>query len=416
MKEIAVIGAGAAGCFCAVGIARQHPDWLVSVYEASARPMIKLALTGGGRCNLTNSFACVFSELDKKPDGSFPSAARARDLSPVYPRGARFMKKIFSRFDQNDCCRWFENEGVRLVVQSDQCVFPLSQDAMQIVRTLDRLMRQYGVKVVCGQKVTSVEPDITLHFADGGTAHPDAAVVTSGGATARILEPCGLKLEPPVPSLFTFKIGDEGLRSLMGTVVQNVVLKIAGTAFRSEGTLLLTDWGMSGPATLRLSSYAARWLAGNQYRGQLLVNWLASSESEASELIAALARGNSGKMISNCHPPVLSDRLWKHLISRSGLREDCRWSELGSKGTARLLNILTADTYDIIGRARFKEEFVTCGGVSLDEVDSATMGCRHIPGLYFAGEVLDIDAVTGGFNLQAAWSTAYLAAKSIATL
>jgi hypothetical protein len=378
--------------------------------------MIKLALTGGGRCNLTNSFACVFSDFDKLPDGTFPSAARARDLSPVYPRGARFMKKVFSRFDQNDCCRWFENEGVRLVVQPDQCVFPQSQDAMQIVRTLERLMRELRVQVICGQKVTSVEPDLTVHFADGSAAHPDAVVVTSGGGAARILEPCGLKTEPPVPSLFTFKISDAGLRSLMGTVVDNVVLKLAGTTFRSSGTLLLTDWGVSGPATLRLSSYAARWLAENQYKGTLLVNWLGCSESEALDLIDSIARGNSGKMISNCHPPVLSDRLWRHIVSRSGLREDCRWSELGSKGTARLINILTTDTYNITGRARFKEEFVTCGGVSLDEVDPSTLESRHITGLYLAGEVLDIDAVTGGFNLQAAWTTAWAAAHSISKL
>ena len=414
MKDIAIIGGGAAGCFCAAEIKRHNPSCNVTVFESGPRPMRKLAITGGGRCNLTNSFACVFSESDRLADGTFPSAARAKDLSPVYPRGARFMKKVFSRFDQNDCCRWFEDEGVHLVVQPDQCIFPLSQDAMQIVHVLEGAMRSLGVQVVCGQKVTAIEPDLSVRFADGSVVHPDSVVLTSGGATADILEPCDLKLVPPVPSLFTFKIADDGMRSLMGTVVDNVTLGLAGTNFRSHGTLLLTDWGVSGPATLRLSSYAARWLASEQYRANLLVNWLNDSESGVRERLAIMSKG--ARTVANSHPSELSDRLWRMLVERAGIRPDARWAELGNKGLSRLVNVLISDSYPIVGRARFKEEFVTCGGVSLDEVDPSSMECRRIPGLYFAGEVLDIDAVTGGFNLQAAWSTAWVAAKSIATL
>ncbi len=376
--------------------------------------MRKLAITGGGRCNLTNSFACVFSESDRQPDGTFPSAARAMDLTSVYPRGSRFMKKVFSRFDQNDCYRWFEDKGVQLVVQPDQCVFPRSQDAMQIVNVLERAMREGGVQVICGQKVSAIAPDLSVRFADGNVVHPDAVVLTSGGATANILEQCDLKLLPPVPSLFTFKIADDGLRSLMGTVVDDVTLGLAGTNFRSHGTLLLTDWGVSGPATLRLSSYAARWLASEQYRSDLLINWLNDSESGVRERLAIMSEGS--RTVANSHPSELSDRLWRMLVERAGIRPDARWAELGSKGLSRLVNVLISDSYPIVGRARFKEEFVTCGGVSLDEVNPSRMECRNLPGLYFAGEVLDIDAVTGGFNLQAAWSTAYTAAKSIATL
>ena len=418
MRNIAIIGAGAAGCFCAAEIARLRPGWHVSVFEAAPRPMMKLAVTGGGRCNLTNTFACVTGEYspdDTVPFQSLnlPSAARARDLSSVYPRGARLMKKALSRFDQNDCCRWFEDAGVRLVVQPDQCVFPASQDAMQIVRTLERTMRERGVKMYCGRKITAVDKDLTLHF-EGESLKPDAVVLTTGGSTARLLANTGIELVPDVPSLFTLKIDDDRLRSLMGTVIADVCLGIAGTQFRSSGTLLLTDWGISGPATLRLSSYAARWLASEQYRGTLHINWLNGSEQGVRERLATMSAG--ARTVANSHPSELSDRLWRMLVERAGIRPDARWAELGGKGLARLVNTLISDSYPIAGRARFKEEFVTCGGVSLNEVRPDTLESRRIPGLYFAGEVLDIDAVTGGFNLQAAWTTAFTAAKAISSL
>ena len=392
MNDIVIIGAGAAGCFCAAEIARLRPEWHVSVFEAAPRPMMKLAVTGGGRCNITNSFRDVES------------------LSDVYPRGTNLMKRLLHSFGPSDCLSWFEERGVRFVTQDDGCVFPASQDAMQIVRTLERSMREGGVKLYCGRKVTAVDEDLTVHF-EGGSVKPDAVVLTTGGSTARLLSGTGTELVPDVPSLFTLKIDDEKLRSLMGTVVENVSLGIAGTRFRSRGTLLLTDWGISGPATLRLSSYAARWLASEQYRGTLLVNWLDGSEQGVRERLAAMSEGT--RTVANSHPSELSDRLWRTLVERAGIRLDARWAELGSKGLARLVNTLISDSYPINGRARFKEEFVTCGGVSLNEVRADSLESRRIPGLYFAGEVLDIDAVTGGFNLQAAWTTAFVVAKSL---
>lgn len=351
--------------------------------------MAKLSITGGGRCNLTNTF-----------EG-------AESLASVYPRGDKFMRKVLGRFGWQDTCRWFEEQGVRLVTQPDHCIFPASQDAMQIVRTLERLMRSGSVKVLCNNKISSLAPLLDPAAAE----RPSAILLATGGGTAQLLEETGIGLVPPVPSLFTFKIADDGLRSRMGTVVDNVSLGIAGTKFRSQGTLLLTDWGVSGPATLRLSSYAARYLAENQYHGTLLINWLNAEEQVAFERLSRLSC--SGRMVVNSHPEELSDRLWRHLVYRAGIRADMRWPELGSKGIRRLLNILISDTYEICGRARFKEEFVTCGGVSLSEVRPETMESRKVPGLYFAGEVLDVDAVTGGFNLQAAWSTAWVAAHAI---
>ncbi|MBR3652935.1 MAG: aminoacetone oxidase family FAD-binding enzyme [Bacteroidales bacterium] len=385
--RIAIIGGGAAGCFCAIGLKRRLPDAEVTVYEAGPKLLAKVAVTGGGRCNLTNSFRDVHR------------------LGEVYPRGEQLMRRALAAFSHEDTMRWFEAEGVRLTVQEDQCVFPVSQDAMQIVRTLERCLRDAGVCVRHNTPVERVE-DLDA----------DRIVVTTGGSSREKLErllPAGVEVTPCVPSLFTLKIPDEGLRALMGTVVEQASLALAGTRFRAAGTLLLTDWGVSGPATLRLSSYAARHLAENGYTGTLLIGWLDAPEAAAREWIAATAAANPRKQAAGTPPAGLTARLWRHLLSRAGLREDLRWAELGSKGAARLAATLTADAYPVAGRARFKEEFVTCGGVALSGVNLNTLESKTRPGLFFAGEVLDLDAVTGGFNLQAAWSTAALVAAAM---
>ena len=385
--KIAIIGGGAAGCFCAIGLKRRLPDAEVTVYEAGPKLLSKVAVTGGGRCNLTNSFRDV------------------RRLGEVYPRGEQLMRRALAAFSHEDTMRWFEAEGVRLTVQEDQCVFPVSQDAMQIVRTLERCLREAGVRVRLNAPVERV-----------GDLDADRVVVTVGGSSREKLErllPTGVEVTPCVPSLFTLKIPDAGLRALMGTVVEQASLALAGTKFRAAGTLLLTDWGVSGPATLRLSSYAARHLAENGYAGTLLVNWLDAPEAAAREWMAAAAAEHPQKQAAGTPPAGLTARLWRHLLGRAGLREDLRWAELGSKGAARLASTLTADAYPVAGRARFKEEFVTCGGVALSGVNLNTLESKVRPGLYFAGEALDVDAVTGGFNLQAAWSTAALVAAAM---
>jgi predicted Rossmann fold flavoprotein len=219
-----------------------------------------------------------------------------------------------------------------------------------------------------------------------------------------------LELVPPVPSLFTFNINDAGLKALMGLVVEASV-SLAGTAFKAQGPLLITDWGLSGPATLKLSSYAARHLAETGYTGTVLVNWLDSSEESARGALQEMAARNPQKLVSSTH--LLPSRLWDHLLAKAGLREDLRWAELGSKGLNRLTAVLTGDSYPLTGKSRFREEFVTAGGVGLSNIQLNTLEARQYPGLYFAGEVLDIDAITGGFNLQAAWSTGYVCATSV---
>ena len=388
MKRIAVIGAGAAGCFCAAELRRLRPEFRVDVYEAGPKPLAKVAVTGGGRCNLTNSFAGI------------------RNLAEAYPRGDRLMKRLLKQFSHEDAWRWFESAGVPLVLQEDRCVFPQSQDAMDIVHAL--LRRMEGANLLLRTPVHSIR---TLQ------ASYDAVVVTTGGAPKGLpmLDGLGLEWVPTVPSLFTFTVQDAGLRNLMG-LVADASVSIPGTAFKAEGPLLMTDWGLSGPAVLKLSSYAARFLHEAGYKAPLTVNWLTLNEAESRELLQETAAGNPRKQVSNTPLAGLQARLWNHLILRAGLRPDIRWAELGSKGLNRLVATLTQDTYQIAGKTKFREEFVTCGGVALSNLDPATLMCKRHPGLYFAGEVLDIDAITGGFNLQAAWTTGAVVARSIAAL
>ena len=415
MKRIAVIGAGAAGCFCTAELRRLRPDFRVDVYEAGPKPLAKVAITGGGRCNLTNSFEGI------------------RSLAEAYPRGDRLMKRLLKQFSQEDTWRWFESAGVPLVLQEDHCVFPQSQDAMDIVRAL--LRRMEGANLLLRTPVHRIEtpdqvggdgnvmpvrgdrnvmPGLTGHLLVDDEPY-DAVVVTTGGAPKGLpmLDGLGVEWIPTVPSLFTFTIRDEGLRSLMGLVVDASVA-IPGTAFKADGPLLITDWGLSGPAVLKLSSYAARHLHEVGYQAPLSVNWLSRNEDETREILQETAAGNPRKQVSNTPIAELQARLWNHLIARAGLRSDIRWAELGSKGLNRLVSTLTQDSYTIAGKTKFREEFVTCGGVALTNLEPSTLESKRHPGLYFAGEVLDIDAITGGFNLQAAWTTAAAVARSIA--
>ena len=445
--KIAIIGAGAAGCFCAIELKRRMPSASVEVFEAGPKALSKVAITGGGRCNLTNSFEGISS------------------LSAAYPRGDKLMKRLFRTFDQLSAWEWFENEGVKLTLQEDHCVFPASQDAMEIVNTLLVRMRQSGVVLHTRRKVTGIFPrpegGYRLTVAEFSERQPlrwlvssvesqtqrplnpvpelveglmvrksqrldtydyraDIVVVTTGGSPKLsglgMLNGLNLEIIPPVPSLFTFNLPGSPVRELMGSVVDDASTSLTGTKFKTNGPLLITHWGMSGPAILKLSSYAARYLAENEYFATLAVNWFGDAgEQLVRDRIMSLSKDNSQKLIINTHPSELPSRLWAYLISKCGIREDARWAELGSKGMNRLVNTLINDEYQVRGKSRFKEEFVTCGGVALSNINLNTLECKTHPGLYFAGEVLDVDAITGGFNLQAAWSMGYTVAQSIAT-
>ena len=373
--NVAIIGAGAAGCFCALQLKRRMPNAQVAVYEGGSKALAKVAITGGGRCNLTNTFRDI------------------NNLREAYPRGEQLMKRALARFDHKATMRWFEAEGVALTVQDDQCVFPRSQDAMQIVNTLLRGMERAGVDLHLCHKVSRIEPLATTGFeisflADVPAVRADIVIVTTGGSPRPqgldFLAPLALKITPPVPSLFSLNIS--GMSSLMGVVANAVSVGIAGTKFRADGALLITHWGMSGPAILKLSSYAARHLAEVGYRASLIINWLAdATEDDTRHIIEQLQRTEGGKLVANARPSQIPARLWLSLIQRAGLRPDQRWSEVGRKQTNRLVSILTADTYAIEGQSRHKEEFVTCGGISLNELNLNKLTTKKHPNLYLAG-------------------------------
>ena len=419
--KIAIIGAGAAGCFCAVNVKRMMRDAHVTVFAAHQKPLAKVAVTGGGRCNLTNTFANV------------------KSLQQVYPRGHKLMKRLFHQLDQHALMAWFEQEGVRLTVQEDQCVFPQSQDAMEIVDTLLLGMRREEVVLRCGERVALISEELGGRSEELSPRYRvstdsysdvfDAVVITTGGSPKvtglDFLAPLELEIEQPVPSLFTFKI-DDPITQLPGVVVEKTIATIAGTKLKAEGPLLITHHGMSGPAILKLSSQAARHLADVGYKAQLNVNWLeGKNEDEVREELEALLAEHPQKQIGSVHLTTdqqlktgatspLTARLWNYLIAKAGIVPERRCAEVGRKQLNKLVSILTCDTYNIIGQNRFKEEFVTCGGIATSNIDPNTLQCRKHPGIFFAGEVLDVDAVTGGFNLQAAWTMGYVVAKELA--
>lgn len=387
--KTAVVGGGAAGFFLAVNLKEMMPDMEVTIFERSQHVLTKVEISGGGRCNCTNSFEEV------------------TDLSQVYPRGHRLLKRLFNNFDYRDAYAWFERHGVPLVTQNDQCVFPEAQDSHAIINCFLSLARRYHIEICKGSKVQSLD-DVKGY---------DYVVVTTGGSPKgeglRWLQALGHEIEQPVPSLFTFSVADKRLQALMG-VVTDVETMIPGTKLRAAGPLLITHWGLSGPAVLKLSSHAARYLAEQNYQTPLAVRWLSLSDQEISTLLYEQVATQSKKQLTTYNPFGLQQRLWAYLVEKAlEVRAQIRWAELNKKDVNRLVNVLLNDTYQIAGRAPFKDEFVTCGGISLKAINTSTLESKHVPHLYFAGEVLDIDGVTGGFNFQAAWTTAYTVATSI---
>jgi predicted Rossmann fold flavoprotein len=389
--KTAIIGGGAAGFFLGINLKEMCPEMEVTIFEKSKRVLAKVEISGGGRCNCTNSFAEV------------------RDLSEVYPRGYRLMKRLMKGFSQEDAYEWFERHGVRLTTQDDQCVFPMSQDSHTIINCFLTEARRCGIEIRTETKIDSL--DLLSGY--------DFIAVTTGGSPKaeglRWLGDMGHELESPVPSLFTFQIADEALHALMGTVVEDAVTMIPGTKQRAQGPLLITHWGMSGPAILKLSSYGARLLADQQYRAPLAVNWTNRRDTEVMTMLDEIIICSPQKQLKTIAPCGLPSRLWTYLAEKClGERANGRWGSLNKKEMNRLANLLSGgDSYQIAGRAAFKDEFVTCGGIALSAVNPSTLESRHVPHLFFAGEVLDIDGITGGFNFQAAWTTAYTVACAI---
>lgn len=386
--------------FAAITVATHHPQAQVTVFEKRAQLLSKVRISGGGRCNL--SHAC------KGVD----------HLIKAYPRGGNSLKKIFHQFSHTDTRRWFEEHGLPLAVMPDDCVFPASQDAMSVVKLLINEASRLGVRIELNSEISQLyqtESELNLVLKNSETPlHFDKVIVTAGGIPTmkglQWLAALGHEIVPPAPSLFTFNIPNDGITALMGLVVENVTVSLSGSKLSSQGTLLITHWGLSGPAVLKLSAFAARRLYEQQYHFEVRVNWTGDgSEQGTKHLLEGLQQTEPKKHCANSHVLGIPARLWQHLLHKAGIAPERSWQELGHKSIQKLAGLLTADVYQVRGKSTFREEFVTSGGVSLRSIDVGSLQSKSCPNLYFAGEVLDIDGITGGFNLQAAWSTGFVA-------
>ena len=402
--DIAVIGGGAAGFFAAISAKETNRAAHVSIYESGSKVLSKVAITGGGRCNLTNSFKGI------------------TDIRLAYPRGHRLMKRLLKKFGHEDTYRWFESRGVPLTTQPDQCVFPRSQNAMDIVDCLCETAQGLGVDIHTGHRVCGIgrfDNGFSISFANGKSVVAGRVIIATGGSPKAdglgYLAELGQDITPPVPSLFTLCIGDSGIRSLTGIVVENTEVSIPSTKFKAAGPLLATHWGVSGPAVLKLSSYAARHLAECGYACGLSVDWISNIDREQAgyETRSAAMLHPKGRVVAY-NPFNLPSRLWEQIVAKAGLPYGRKWAEIGGRGFNKLVETLKNSTYRVTGKGAFKEEFVTCGGVSVSGIDMVTLESKAAPGLYFAGEVMDVDGITGGFNLQAAWTTGLVAGESCA--
>ena len=403
--RVVVIGGGAAGFFGAIACAT-HPRTQVTLLEASRQPLAKVRISGGGRCNVTH--ACFD-----------PSR-----LVQSYPRGGKALRGAFSRFQARDTVDWFAAHGVKLKTEADGRMFPITDDSTTIVDCLIAAAKASGVEIRTGAAVASVRRQ-TSGFevgAKSGDLQCDRLLLATGSSQIgyQIAKALGHQIEPPVPSLFTFNIFDDRLQDLAGVSVDSVQLRLqmdGKTQLEQTGPLLITHWGLSGPAVLKLSAWGARLLHDCHYQATLLINWLPQFNPEVLRQKLLLVKSEwSRKAISTSCPVELPRRLWQYLVARVGMESENRWAELSNKTLNQLVQELTQGRYLLNGKGVFKEEFVTCGGVSLKEVNFKTMESRCCPGLYLAGEILDIDGVTGGFNFQSAWTTAWLAGQAMGSI
>jgi len=418
--QIAIVGGGAAGFFAAITCAeslgahrRQESTsphtcaeslgsrGRVTIYEATDKPLAKVRISGGGRCNVTNA------------------RTDPRELVAHYPRGGRELLGPFHRFGPRETKAWFEARGVPLVTLPDLCLFPASDDSASIVDCLLGAARAARVELRTGCAVKRISRDgarFALTLATGETVPADRVLLATGGAKGLDLAAAlGHRIEPPVPSLFTFRVADPRCTALAGIVVPEAVATVPGTRLQGAGPLLFTHEGLSGPAILRLSAWGARELAARDYRFTVALNFVPPlSTAAAAERLNALRTTHGRKQLHTWSPLELPQRLWEQLVAASGARPGATWAEAPAAVVQALARLATACEFPVTGKALHREEFVTCGGVSLKEVDFRTMESRLCPGLFFAGEVLDIDGLTGGFNFQAAWTTGWHAGHAMA--
>lgn len=402
-KKLIVIGGGAAGFFCAVNAARMKPDLEVIVIEKSNKLLSKVKVSGGGRCNTTH--ACFeIPELAKK-----------------YPRGQQFLKKAFHYFNTTDTNQWFADRKVELVAEADGRMFPATNDSQTIINCLLNEADKYGVKVFMQTEIKVIEKkenQFVLFSANGKEFLADDLCIACGGFPKAVmfdwLVKLGHTIELPVPSLFTFNMPGNKISDLMGLSVPMATVKIMGTKLVEQGPLLITHWGMSGPVILKLSAWGARILADKSYQFTIMVNWLSNdTEQGLRESWHNLRNELAAQKMANKNPFGIPNRLWNYLLNLSEIKEETRWADLPSKEQNKLIKNLTAGEFAVNGKTTFKEEFVTCGGIKLNEIDPNTMQSKKVDHLFFAGEIMDIDGVTGGFNFQNAWTSGWIAANAI---
>ena len=409
-KILVVIGGGAAGFFCAVNAARIHKGLKVVLLEKSNKLLSKVKVSGGGRCNTTH--ACF----------------NISELITYYPRGASFLKKAFHHFSTSNTVSWFEERGVALKTETDGRMFPVTDSSQTIIDCLLSEAQKHQVEIMMNAdareiRIHSKDVDTTdkkflVRLSNGKEINADYLCISSGGimkaSQFEWLEKSGHTIVPPVPSLFTFNIPGNAITDLMGITIPNVIIKLIGTKLQQQGNLLITHWGMSGPAILKLSAYGALELAKKNYDFQFSVNWLSQfNENTLREKMQILRFELASQKIINRNPFGLPSRLWEYLLKISGVHEDLRWADLPAKVQNKLIKHLCSHEFHAKGKTTFKEEFVTAGGIELSEIDPNTMQSKIVPGLFFAGEIINVDGVTGGFNFQNAWTTGWIAAQHV---
>lgn len=401
--RLIVIGGGAAGFFGAIKAAEDHPNLQVIILEQSKQVLGKVRISGGGRCNVTH--ACF----------------DPRELTEFYPRGKKELLGPFHKFQPGDTMDWFERRGVELKIEEDNRIFPVSDNSESVVRCLIDSAKEAGIEVISGVKVNALVPPQDGHSwkiidMDERTWEADFILMTPGSSPSvwQHLEQLGHVVIDPVPSLFTFNIQHAMIQGLQGLSVPHAQITLSGQKLQTSGPLLITHWGLSGPAVLKMSAWGARLFHALQYRFKIVINWTGLEYEPAQKKLLQLAEQNPKKLISNSPFPSIPGRLWRQLLKWAHIPDELTWSQMDIPKEKAILRAVLFCELPVNGKSTFKEEFVTSGGVTLEEVDFRTMESKKLQGLYFAGEVLDIDALTGGFNFQAAWTGGFLAGKAIA--
>lgn len=402
--RLIVIGGGAAGFFCAVNAARMAPALQVIILEKSRRLLSKVRISGGGRCNLTHDCQDI-TEMSKR-----------------YPRGKNFVKKAFHRFFTYDTIQWFESRGVALKSEADGRMFPVSDSSQSVIDCLLKEAARFHIDILMNREVTRLfknEEQWKIELSGGEVLSADFICIATGGypkgTMFQWMKDTGHSLEEPVPSLFTFNMPGSDIRSLMGVSVPMASVKIMGTNLIQEGPLLITHWGLSGPVILKLSAWGARDLKDMGYEFDIQVNWLNGyHEQSFREALIDMKETNHRALVGSKSFPGIPQRLWTYFLEHAGIDTGKKWVDLPLSLINRLAKLICSGEFRVKGKTTFKEEFVTAGGVKLVEIDANRMESKLHKNLFFAGEVMDVDGITGGYNFQFAWTSGYIAAKSIA--